>query len=248
MTNMAVSAANTGFNIGVFNNVVNSNVGQTNTQTASNFENVASASMTAEAGNAEPWMEDSVPGQYVHNVHATINGQDNNNNSTQLNDNAQQNAEGLSIANVAKVALNSGFNVTWIAGDTSDSSITQTNTQTAGNHNNYVSADAEEGVALAWNMNKQSQTIENCYCADVNDQNNNQNSVQLNDNAQQNIRGWHVLNGASSAVNMATNIIATQGTMSGSVIQQINTQTATNFSNMATGSEATATNTDMPPF
>ncbi len=248
ITNMAVSAANTGLNIGVFNNINTSNVAQSNTQTASNFENVASAAFEAEAGNAEPFSEVSMPGQYIHNVHADIEGQNNNNNSVQLNDNAQQNAEGLSIANIAKVALNSGFNIMWIAGDTADSSITQTNTQTAGNHNNYASADAEEGVALAWNFNKQRQYIANCYCANITDQDNNQNSVQLNDNAQQNLRGWHVLNGATSAVNMGTNIIATQGMVSGSTIQQINTQTATNFSNTATGGAAISTNTELGLF
>jgi len=244
MTNMAVSAANTGMNIGVFNNINTSVVNQTNNQIASNFENTAVGGSYAQAGNEENWGEETVPGQYVHNVHGNISNQNNNNNSVQLNDNAQQNAEGLSIANIAKVALNSGINVMWVAGTTTDSEINQTNNQSAGNHNNYAETTGEEGVALAWNYNKQRQWIENCYCADINGQNNNQNSVQVNGNAQANLRGWHVLNGATSAVNMGTNIMATKGAVSGTVINQTNIQRATNFSNTATGTNATATNTE----
>ena len=245
ITNMAVSSANTGFNIAIFSNVTDSTITQTNDQTASNFENKAYGNTSATAVNGE-FSEN--PGQYIRTVHARIgdedndgniiDGQDNNNNSVQLNDNAQENAQGLSIANIAKVALNSAFNVIWVENSTSNATITQSNTQVAGNHNNL----ADGGVALAMNNTKQNQLIENCYCADILDQNNNQNSVQVNDNAQANLRGWHVLNGATSAVNMATNLMATKGEVSGTVLIQTNTQTAVNFSNTAIGTDATAGN------
>ncbi len=236
MVNMAVSAANTGINVAVFHSVTNSGVTQTNNQTARNFENTAIGNTIAKAVNGE--LSEN-PGQYVHNVHARIEGQDNNNNSVQLNDNAQEKASGFSIANIAKVALNSGVNIIWIENATSDSEITQTNTQYAGNHNNTAIASES---AIAMNENKQTQVIENCYCADIVDQNNNQNSVQLNDNAQANVTGWHVLNGATSAVNMATNIMTTRGAVSGTVLTQTNSQTAVNFSNTAMGTNATAGN------
>ncbi len=240
ITNMAVSAANTGINIAVFHSVTASSVEQTNDQTASNFENYASALGEESGAIAMNGEFAENPGQYVHNVHARIEGQNNNNNSVQLNDNAQENAAGLFISNIAKVALNSGFNVVWVENNTTDSSITQSNTQTAGNHNNTAIA----WTAIAMNYNKQSQVIENCYCADILDQNNNQNSVQVNDNAQANLEGWHVLNGASSAVNMATNIMATSGAVSGTTLTQTNVQTSVNYSNFATGLSATAGNAE----
>jgi len=241
MTNMAVSAVNTGINIGVFNNVNTSEVSQLNDQTASNFENGVVGGDSATAKNAEygDTLDDpTVPGQYVHNVHADINGQNNNNNSTQLNGNAQQNAAGLSIANVAKVALNSGINLAWIEGVMDGSTISQENNQVAGNHNNY----AEASEAFAMNENKQRQWIENCYCANVDGQNNNQNSVQVNGDAQMNLKGWHVLNGSNSAVNMATNAMITKSAVNGSALIQMNVQRATNFSNTAVGEDATAGN------
>ncbi len=235
ITNMAVSAANTGFNIAIFHSVTDSEIDQENDQTASNFENEAYGTASATAVNGE-FSEN--PGQHIRNVHARINGQDNNNNSVQLNDNAQENAQGLSIANIAKVALNSAFNVIWVENSVSGADIEQENHQYAYNHNNY----AEGGVALAMNNTKQNQLIENCYCADIVDQNNNQNSVQVNDAAQANLRGWHVLNGATSAINMATNFMATKGAVSGTTLTQENHQHAVNFSNTAWGTSATAGN------
>jgi len=238
ITNSAVSAVNTGINIGVFHVVSSSTIRQKNKQAASNFENTADAypgGSRATAQNAEP----DNGGQYIDTVHSIIEDQDNNNNSVQLNDYAQQNAQGLSIANVAKVALNSGINALWLEGTVSGSEIKQKNDQTAGNHNNFATSS---GTSLAMNVNKQRQLIENCYCADINGQNNNQNSVQVNGSAQANLKGWHVLNGATSAVNMGTNIMVMKAAVSGTAVRQVNVQRATNFSNTASGHNATAGN------
>ena len=223
---------------------------QKNKQYAYNHVNTANGSYSASATNENKESQD-----IYNNVHkgddeqgnivsSSVAGQDNNN-SVQLNDFAQQNAEGLSIANIAKVALNSGFNVMWISGATTDSNIMQKNDQLAGNHNNYAEATGESGTALAMNHNKQRQWIENCYCANINGQNNNQNSVQVNDYAQQNVRGWHVLNAATSAVNMGTNIAVMKGDVSGSTLTQMNIQSSYNFSNTAVGTDATATNMEV---
>ncbi|WP_457624602.1 beta strand repeat-containing protein [Persephonella sp.] len=247
LSNTSLSAVNTGLNVMNVSNLSGTHVGQANNQTAANFTNDASGAV-AIAGNAE--LNDSTfyktgemeAGQVIENIHAVIpaeNEQNNNNNSVQLNDNAQVEASGLTIANVANSALNIGFNLMNTDDISDDSSIMQTNTQEAQNHVNYAEG---ADVAFAGNINKQKQYIYNCNCSSIEgEQNNNMNSVQLNDNAQAGINSTILLNVAGSAVNAGVNMVHA-GVISGSSVTQVNSATAVNFSNTANGANALAGN------
>jgi len=105
-------------------------------------------------------------GQYVHTVHANIDDQNNNNNSVQLNGNAQMEFSALSAINMAQSAVNSGINILFVDGAVDGSTIVQSNEQYASNHNNFANADA---LAIAINLNKQRQIIDNCFCSDLSD-------------------------------------------------------------------------------
>ncbi|MDQ7055930.1 MAG: hypothetical protein Q9M89_05445 [Persephonella sp.] len=137
--------------------------------------------------------------QDINNYWTEINYQNNNNNSVQLNDSAQVEAAGIIIENVANSASNTGFNLLG-GGDVGDietysgdfsNALSQTNNQTAENHTNYAKTyNGEEDVAIAGNLNKQTQVIRN-YTTDnpadliyIYDQDNNNNSVQINGVAQ----------------------------------------------------------------
>ncbi len=251
ITNSAVSAGNTGINIMATTSVSSSTLVQGNYQTARNFDNEAHAYVgnpesenMAVAANAEIAGE---PGQYIHTVHAKILDQNNNNNSVQLNDNAQRELSTLSAINMAQSAVNSGINILSVDGPVDGSNISQTNVQYASNHNNFASADT---LALAINLNKQRQIIENCFCSDLSetDQDNNMNSVQLNDNAQRKATGWMIVNAATSAINGGSNVAVVNGVVSNSVVTQTNVQTAINFSNQASGDIAIAGNAEIGAF
>ncbi|RLJ70096.1 hypothetical protein BCF55_0360 [Hydrogenivirga caldilitoris] len=248
MTNSAVSAGNTGMNVMAATTVSTSEIHQGNYQSARNFDNEArtyngnpESEDIAVATNAEIAGE---PGQYVHTVHATIGDQNNNNNSVQLNDDAQSSASALFMTNMAQSAVNSGLNLLFVDGNVDDSTVSQTNEQFASNHNNYATANA---LAVAINLNKQRQIIENCFCSDLSqtDQDNNMNSVQLNDNAQSYASGWMIVNAATSAVNSGTNLAVVNGVVSGSSVTQTNVQTSVNFSNQASGNTAIAGNAEI---
>ena len=251
ITNSAVSAGNTGINVMAAKSVSSSNMMQSNYQNARNFDNEAQtytgnveSNDVAVAGNLELAGE---PGQYVHTVHANIDDQNNNNNSVQLNGNAQMEFSALSAINMAQSAVNSGVNIIFVDGAVDGSAIAQTNNQYASNHNNFANADA---LAIAINLNKQRQIIENCFCSDLSDtdQDNNMNSVQLNDNAQRAASGWTIVNAATSAVNAGSNIAVVNGVVSNSVVTQTNVQTSVNFSNQASGNTAIAGNAEIGPI
>ncbi len=227
LENAASSATNAALNTLSAASLSDSYVSQTNIQSASNYENAAFSGGFAMASNLEVSMH---PGQYIHNVHASIN-QDNNNNSVQLNDNAQADIAVDKTINSANSAVNAAQNLLY-TGDVSGSTVVQTNMQYAGNHNNLAMGGSG---AVAVNLNKQTQVIENCWCTDLSDghsQNNNMNSVQLNDNAQQNAMGTLIANAADSAVNGALNLLAA-ATVTSSHIVQSNVNTAINFSNVS---------------
>ena len=249
LSNTALSAMNTGLNLMNVGNITNSEIRQMNAQHAYNFNNNARGSV-ALAGNAE-WTgkrfyktKEIEAGQMIENIHAKIpkgEEQNNNNNSVQLNDGAQTGVTSLILSNVANSAANIGFNM-MNTGDITDSSIWQFNFQYAGNHVNY--ADASD-FAFAGNINKQKQYIYNCNCSSIEgEQNNNMNSVQLNDNAQSGVETYVLLNSAGSAVNMGVNMLST-GTISGSTVTQINSSVAENFTNTASGNTAIAGNGDL---
>lgn len=242
LENSAMSAVNAALNLMGTKNVSASTLSQSNTQVASNYENIAdsySGGQLAIAANAEL---SANPGQYINNVHATIIEQDNNNNSVQLNDNAQRDIVVDKTINSANSAVNVGQNIMSL-GDVSGSTISQSNDQYAGNHNNYATSSE---CSVAANLNKQTQEVHNCFCTDLSKgtQDNNMNSVQLNDNAQRNAQGVVIVNAADSAVNGALNVI-TAGTVSGSSMTQSNTNVAINFSNTASGKVAIAGNAEI---
>ncbi len=238
LMNASTSAINVGYNLMDAGNVSNSTLSQTTNQNSENFNNYASANNLAVAGNAEPGAT-----QYVHNAHVTIDKQNNNNNSVQLNDDAQQNISSFMLINSSMSAANISYNLMNV-GDVSDSEITQTNTQVAMNHVNTATG----GDAFAGNLNKETQIIENCHCSDISgEQNNNLNSVQLNGNTQGSETTILLLNTSQSAANMGLNIL-NAGIVSGSTVTQANVQNATNFSNTATGTNAAAGNAEMGGF
>ena len=238
LENSASSATNAALNALSVASLTTSEVSQLNFQEASNYENEAYAEGVAFASNLELT---EASGQLVYNEHASIN-QDNNNNSVQLNDNAQASMVVDKAINSANSAVNAAQNL-MSAGDISGSSILQYNEQYAGNHNNYATAVE----AYAQNLNKQTQIIENCFCTDLSEghsQDNNMNSVQLNDNAQQNAKATMIINAANSAVNGALNLLAA-ATVTDSHIVQANVNTAVNFSNVSTGGTlAVSSNTE----
>ncbi|ACO04468.1 hypothetical protein PERMA_1031 [Persephonella marina EX-H1] len=254
MENVSLSASNTALNLlstgdvnvpikepnpEKYGNVTLSSITQYNKQTASNFTNEATGRV-ALAGNGEftdgEFYRTGEPeaGQMIENIHGNIpagSEQNNNNNSVQLNDNAQRDAASIIVSNIANSATNIAVNM-MTTGDITNTDITQENKQEAYNHMNTATGDM---YAFAGNLNKQKQYIYNCNCTAVDgEQNNNMNSVQLNDAAQANLQTLVLLNSANSAANVGVNVLHA-GTVSGSSIVQKNTATAVNFSNTATG-------------
>lgn len=243
LVNAAGSSVNDAMSILNAGVVTDSRVSQTNNQSALNYDNLAvslSRDGSAVAGNAET---SAHPGQWVKNVHATIK-QENNNNSVQLNDQAQADILVGRVVNAAGSAVNVGSNL-MAADAVNGSNINQSNHQYASNHNNI----AVGRWAVAGNLNKQTQLIENCFCTDLEEghQNNNMNSVQLNHDAQRSMVAINAVNSAHSAVNVAYNIM-TAGTVSDSHLEQNNTNTAINFSNIAIGTTAISGNAELSLF
>ncbi len=302
--NVAVSAVNAGLNLlEVASLGVGSTVTQTNTQTSNNFNNTADG-LTAYAENADltPYKDRAGniidlpigrmdkpllgPGQLIHNVHATILEQNNNNNSVQLANDAQGGSSSdpysfFESVNASTSAMNTGMNVIAVGfpgdltqlfdemlmatGTVGSNSITQTNTQTAGNHINDANATF---LALAANKNKEIQWVDNCNCTDIASvntavlpdfddlgrpvkdllkvtetpqQNNNMNSVQIRDRAQRYATGVFMGNAANSAVNASMNFM-TSGQVTGTTVTQTNNAVANNWNNTATGAPAIAGN------
>ena len=193
------------------------------------------------------------------NEFTDIINMNNNNNSVQLNDEAERYAKALLISNIANSATNSAINGLK-TGNITDSydSVFQTNEQEALNHINTT--DGFE--AISENTNKETQVIRNFTVDDpeslayIENQNNNNNSVQLTGNAQSNTKTAIMENISLSASNTALNLLSTgdvnvpigepdpalYGNITGSLIEQFNNQVAKNFNNEATGEYALALN------
>ncbi|HBG46625.1 MAG TPA: hypothetical protein DDW94_06490 [Deltaproteobacteria bacterium] len=239
--NSAFSANNFGLNIysSDSGNIAGGDITQTNTQRAYNMNNTADAEDGA--AYAQNY-EEGVVTQRIENsfLDTTIEYQDNNNNSVQVNDDAQQNALVDSLVNTAKSATNTGANLATV-GNVTGTDIYQTNTAVAENHVN--DAFSVDGDAYAENQNKQTQHVHNGefpvtaqLTTVIEDQENNNNSVQLNDNAQENVSAVLLENSASSAVNAGLNVLDVGDiTNSDDTIYQKNVQTAENFDNYADG-------------
>ena len=247
LVNTAKSATNTGANLATVGDVTGTDVSQTNTATAENHVNRAfSSDGNAYAENLNKQTQNILNGQAnsVNNLPASIEDQENNNNSVQLNHDAQQNASAVLVENSASSAVNAGLNVL-NAGDITNSqnTITQTNDQTAENFNNYADGEVDAKARNWETALHPGQYIDNQY-ATIFDQDNNNNSVQLNDNAQQNVTADKVVNSANSAVNVGQNLLnwdTAGGDVTNSVVTQTNTQEAKNHYNDAFAFDGAAT-------
>ncbi|MDQ7055929.1 MAG: hypothetical protein Q9M89_05440 [Persephonella sp.] len=253
-TNAAASAVNSGENYFVAAGVENTEGSQLNKQVASNFDNYAEAEgdgSVAGTGNVELSEGTQVINnggtvlahQDANNNNVIIINQDNNNNSVQLNNSAQEYAAFMTLKNTAKSAANNGINVTHVTGDVVDSSLSQKNRQIASNHNNTSEGPADYSVAI--NLNKERQVIDNGHYygsknaddpkAQIMNQDNNNNSVQLNDSAQAQARAFIMENASTSATNTGVNLAHIGGNSSNSSVLQENKQTSQNFNNTARG-------------
>jgi len=248
LVNTAKSAVNIGANLATVGDVTGTDIYQTNTAVAENHVNDAFASDgNAYAENLNKQTQHVFNGTSPDTVAASIEDQENNNNSVQLNDYAQQNASAVLVENSAGSAVNAGLNVL-NAGDITNSqnTISQTNDQTAENYNNYADGGTDAHARNWETATFPGQFISNDLAV-IGDQDNNNNSVQLNDYAQQNVTADKVVNSANSAVNVGQNLLnwdTTGGDITNSVVHQENTQTAKNHYNdaFAFDGEATAKN------
>jgi hypothetical protein len=137
--------------------------------------------------------------------------QNNNNTSVQLNDNAQQNVIAFTLANLAGSAVNQASNLAIIDTTGEDVDVDQ------------------EADQYAFNFIITGQlTVDNKDIDGI--QNNNNSSVQLNANAQQNAAVFQGMNASSSAVNQAANLIGVFNTGDDVYIDQTTNQTAINTS------------------
>ncbi|ACO03661.1 hypothetical protein PERMA_1034 [Persephonella marina EX-H1] len=241
--NAAASAVNKGVNLLGITEVVDSKIKQSNNQKAFNFDNIAESPIYAYAGNTE-----TDEAQKVINMAVKIGKQNNNNNSVQLNNNAQRRVKGLIVENLANSAQNTGVNV--LSGSDlltvkippSDSGgftgyIEQYNDQMASNHNNTATLSTKGETAIAENYNKERQVVETynrraSQHLKINNQNNNNNSVQLNGNSQYKAKAGVISDSSLSANNIGLNIMGV-GDIVNSEITQKNHQVAKNFNNTA---------------
>lgn len=136
--------------------------------------------------------------------------QNNNNSSVQLNDDAQQNVIAFTLGNLAGSAANQASNLTFIENTGEDVEVDQHADQ------------------FALNIVTTSQTVVNEEDIDG-IQNNNNGSVQLNANAQQNMTVFQAVNAADSALNQAANLVGISGTGEDVDVHQSVDQTAINL-------------------
>ncbi|WP_281951383.1 hypothetical protein [Nitrosophilus kaiyonis] len=206
LTNSASSAANVGQNVlGVVDSSVD-DIEQRNRQYAEN--NGINAQLAAQ-GDVDVQV-------YAFNV--DLDRQNINNGSTQLNDNAQFNAAGMAITNAASSAANVGQNVVGVVDSTTQAipnDITQKNHQEAVNYG----VNGQGGLQVDLDVDDPGISI------DIDRQNMNNGSVQLNDAAQMFVRGMAVTNSASSAVNVGQNVAGIIDS-SGGDVTQVNNQYA----------------------
>ncbi|MDQ7037806.1 MAG: hypothetical protein Q9N26_01210 [Aquificota bacterium] len=137
--------------------------------------------------------------------------QNNNNTSVQINDEGQQNVVAFTLANIAGAAVNQASNLTLVSNTGEDVDVDQAVTQFASNFivSGQLTVDNEDIDGI---------------------QNNNNASVQLNANAQQNAVMFQGMNASSSAANQAANLTGVFSTGGDVDIYQSSNQTAVNTS------------------
>lgn len=147
-----------------------------------------------------------VSSQSITNL-ADASNQNNNNASVQINDNSQTGVNAGIVSNVSRSAKNIGQNIGNITNST-NIGLSQTNTQVATNSGSDYQEIYNGGPSTL--------------------QNNNNGSVQLNNNAQSGSNTMVLDNTASSAQNVAQNIMSVDGLINSS-LSQTNTQIASNL-------------------
>ncbi len=203
ITNTAASAANVGQNIAGSDTSTVGNIAQRNDQYANN------AGMNRQFGGQVDVVLQARQANRDKEVQSV------NNASTQLNDKAQKNARGLAITNTAASAANVGQNIAGLTDSTTGSvgNIAQSNAQVAENSSYNVVRNAQ----LDSDNGRRN--------VDLDRQNANNGSTQLNNKAQRAVRGLAVTNAASSAVNVAQNVVGIEDS-DGANVRQANDQYA----------------------
>jgi len=276
LSNIAQSGANFGFNIASMGNVdSNTDITQSNIQRTANHGNYVEGGFYALAGNFNKEtqnidnmdVEDPIT---LYNATGIIKEQDNNNNSVQKKNNSEASATVIVGVNAAMSGINTGLNVLDAGKINSGSYINQSNEQKAYNFDNYASG----GVSFAENaeltpykdndgnvipypietgkpVSGPGQMVHNVHVT-VLEQNNNNNSVQLANDAQGNgYSFFESVNAANSAMNTGMNVLGagttdilnnlfgTVGTKNivDSTVEQYNDQLASNHNNIAEGFE-----------
>ncbi len=146
--------------------------------------------------------------------------QDNENGSVLITDNVQQNANNLSLVNSAVSAVSRATNIANITLPTTSIDVTQESIQRSQNEVAYDDSDAPNPVWLRDMDRDAYQYIRNE--GDIEDeahQRNDQGSVHITNNAQENISSFDVTNIAMSAANLGTNILNANITSSATVTQ-----------------------------
>ena len=160
-------------------------------------------------------INDTAAGQIVVNDGPSFDfadaPQNNNNSSVQINDEGQMNVVAFTLANLAGSAVNQASNLTLVDTTGDDVDIEQTAVQFAFNFiiTGQLTVDNEDIDGI---------------------QNNNNSSVQLNANAQQNAVMFQGMNASSSAANQAANLTGVFSTGGDVDIYQLSDQTAVNVS------------------
>ena len=167
---------------------------------------VASPMVMAEVLNDDALGNVSAQGFQVAAQVVGSNAQNINNDSVQLNNQAQQNAAGLAVTNSAASAANVGQNVAGLSGMTGGA-VSQLNDQYADNQ--------EDSFQGAFQYAAASQNVNN-------------GSDQLNNHAQSDIAALAVTNTASSATNVGQNVAGLVHSITSSPVLQRNVQVALN--------------------
>ncbi len=196
------------------------NVGQ-NIISATNMNGVNVISQSNEQYAANGGTTSSTLSHLVLNGDVSI--QNNNNESVQLNSNAQANTNALSLSNTANSSENIGQNVADITGTVAINIISSSNYQEA---YNYTRWDVDQTIGSG--------------SSDL--QRNNNNSVQMNENAQNNSSGMTISNTAASASNIGQNFANTEQIIGFNVVLQSNEQYAYNGSGWSNWSFQDITN------
>jgi hypothetical protein len=180
---------------------------------------VSSPVIMAEVLSDEALGEVAAQGFQVANQYTGAANQNVNNDSVQLNDNAQRNAAGMAMTNSAASALNVGQNVAGVIAGSSDG-LAQRNDQYAENGERSTQqalTNDEDWVDTAGTTLKDRQNMNNA-------------SAQLNNKAQQDAAAMAMTNAASSAVNVAQNVAGVDNSQFNNRLAQRNDQIAKNAS------------------